>query len=217
MLRSIFIIFISYWIAVPLSYQIRKVVRGDLVLQIARIIAVDVPFLIVYFIFDFPRVDNYNLSLGVIISLIFALCYILLDWKNISYANNIAVFPFLKKPKRYQLYSRFGEITIVPIIEELFFRGTIPINGDIVETLVIFIFSGLLFSFAHYIEESRELQTNLKLWVLSLFSFIIYFITKNIIFSIIFHVICNIPWFISNYRLYKYNIRRESLKYVRQK
>ena len=196
LIRLVLAIIVVFWIALPLSYQIQSKIRGDLLLRIVRILSINIPYLAIFLIIKYPSYSffiNYMILLPIILSII----YILIDFKNLSYSNNPAIFSYFGEVRKEQLLSRFSEVTVMPLIEELFYRGTIPITGSIKEILIIFLLTTLLFN-------------HLKLFILSLFSFLIYYFTHNIIYSIIFHVLCNIPWFVTNYRMYLYSKKQKN-------
>ena len=198
LIRLVLAIIVVFWIALPLSYQIQSKIRGDLLLRIVRILSINIPYLAIFLIIKYPSYSffiNYMILLPIILSII----YILIDFKNLSYSNNPAIFSYFGEVRKEQLLSRFSEVTVMPLIEELFYRGTIPITGSIKEILIIF-----------YIGQSNDITFHLKLFILSLFSFLIYYFTHNIIYSIIFHVLCNIPWFVTNYRMYLYSKKQKN-------
>lgn len=209
LIRLVLAIIVVFWIALPLSYQIQSKIRGDLLLRIVRILSINIPYLAIFLIIKYPSYSffiNYMILLPIILSII----YILIDFKNLSYSNNPAIFSYFGEVRKEQLLSRFSEVTVMPLIEELFYRGTIPITGSIKEILIIFLLTTLLFNLAHYIGQSNDITFHLKLFILSLFSFLIYYFTHNIIYSIIFHVLCNIPWFVTNYRMYLYSKKQKN-------
>ena len=207
--KLILAIVVVFWIALPISHQIQSKVRGDLLLRVVRISSINIPYLAIFLVIPFP-VYNFKFTVMILLPIILGLLYILVDLKNILYSNNYAIFQYMGEVRKEQLLSRFSEVTVIPCIEELFFRGTIPITAPFNEVLLIFLLTSFLFNLAHYIGQSSDFLFHLKMFFLSLLAFLIYYFTQNFIYSIIFHIICNIPWFITNYRLYIFTIKQKN-------
>lgn len=203
MLRITLAIVVVFWIGLPISYEIRSRIRGNLFLRIIRILSINIPYLGIFLLIKYPYY-SFKLDYMICLPIVLSIVYIFIDLKNLLYSNNPKIFLHFEEVRREQLLSRFSEVTVIPFVEELFYRGTIPIRGEIHETVIIFLITTLLFNLAHYIGQSHDMMFHLKLFLLSIFSCFIYYITQNIVYSIIFHMLCNFPWFITNYRIYKY-------------
>ena len=207
--KLILAIVVVFWIALPISHQIQSKIRGDLLLRIVRITSINIPYLAVFLVVPFP-LYNFKFTIMIFLPIFFGLLYTLVDLKNILYSNNSAIFQYMGEVRKEQLLSRFSEVTVIPCIEELFFRGTIPITAPINEVLLIFLLTSILFNLAHYIGQSSDFLFHLKMFFLSILAFLVYYFSQNIIYSVIFHIICNIPWFITNYRMYIYTKKQKN-------
>jgi membrane protease YdiL (CAAX protease family) len=209
--KIIFSLIIIFWIAFPISFQIRNIIRGGIILRIVRILSMSIPYLAIFLILPLPY---YNFSLhfkNIGISVGLAVVYVLFDLPNIRRSLNKELIPFLDKVEAKHLISRLGEVVIIPAMEEIFFRGIIPINRSLQEISFVFCISTLLFNIAHYVETSKEIVYHIKLVALSIIALVIYFYTRNLIYSIVFHMLCNIPWLLINIKIYWYgkNIKKE--------
>lgn len=191
------------------SYWLRKYIRGNIYHRIVRVISINLPYLLIFLFVPFPRVD-FELDIRlVLLTFILATMFILLNVKNLIYSNKRAFLLFTPKVKGEQLISRFSEISLIPVIEEFFYRGIIPLNGDVIEVVLAILLSTLLFSVAHYIGNDKSWMYHIKLIFFSLTSSSIYLMSENLVYSIIFHVIFNLPWFVTNCRVYLFHKNRE--------
>ncbi|WP_445081169.1 CPBP family intramembrane glutamic endopeptidase [Lactococcus sp. KTH0-1S] len=203
-MQVIFFTITTFWIAFPLSFQIRDLIRGNLFLRIIRIVGMNIPYLAVFSVLPIPQYDFRVKTSLIIISALAALIYTTFDIQNLRNSMNKYLFHYLKKVEGKNLVSRGGEVIIVPVIEELFFRGVVPLEASVKEIIIVFGVSTLLFLVAHYIGQSKEMYYHIKLILLSLMAMGLYFWTKNILYSIIFHALCNLPWFVTNLKMYLY-------------
>ncbi|WP_342475275.1 CPBP family intramembrane glutamic endopeptidase [Weizmannia sp. FSL K6-0777] len=197
-----------FLLSLSLSYIIRKYVRGNIFFRIMRIFLMPVPYLLIFLFIPFPLID-FNIDILYLIVVIFlSLAFILLDYKNLLNSNKRALFDFMPKMKGEQLISRFSEVSIVPIIEELFFRGFISLGASYPQLILSVIISSFLFSVAHYIGNDKSIKYHVKLCLFSITSVVIYLVSENLLYSIIFHILFNLPWFITNVRIYSYQKRK---------
>ncbi|MDT3959811.1 hypothetical protein RPL90_07930, partial [Staphylococcus kloosii] len=60
-----------------------------------------------------------------------------------------------------KLISRLSEVTLIPIIEELFYRGTIPLDSN--NTYFFIVFSILMFNISHYIGGLKNISKHIIL------------------------------------------------------
>lgn len=209
MLKILISLISIFWIAFPLSFQIRNLVKGNTFLRVVRIFSMYMPYLVVYLFCSFPKYNiHVNLSFLLIV-IIFSIFYLLVDLNIFYHAFNEELYGFIDRVGVKQLLSRAGEFTIVPIVEELFFRGVIPINTDIIESIFIFCISTFLFCLAHYIGRDSGKIFQMKVLMLSIVSFLLYYLTQNIIYSILFHMLCNFPWFLVSIHQFLYFKRKE--------
>lgn len=202
MLKLIFQFLISFWIAFPLSYQIRDRVRGNIVLRVIRIVSINIPYLIVFFVVPIPYFNFKFDWLYIVIVVLAAIGYTIGDFNNLKKTSNLALFPYLDRVKGKHLLSRGSEVLITPVIEEMFYRGVIPIKDGFTNIILIFLLSTSMFGFAHYMGEAKELDYQIKLFIISIVTFTLYYWSQNIVYSILFHMLCNLPWFFVNVKMY---------------
>lgn len=205
---DILILLIVFLVAMISSYSIRRFIRGNLFLRILRVLIINLPYLLIFIWLPLPKY-NFKVSFFacMVVSLL-AFINILLDYKNLKLANNSKFFTFLPVVEGKHLISRFSELTIIPIIEELFYRGSIPIDGSETEIIIFSIVTAFLFNVAHYIGNNKTMGYHIRLFIFSIISICIYLYSHNIIYPIIFHIIYNLPWFIVNCRMYYFAKRR---------
>lgn len=202
---------IGYYIlifAISLAVSIFSVntFRGSGYFRFLRILLTTIPYLLVFIFIPLPSFYTLRLP-STIIVIIISLFYIVLDYKNILLSNNKIIFPFLESVNIGKLLSRFSEVSLVPFTEELFFRGVLPVDNINFDFYLICTVSSTLFVLGHFFTDENICNYYLifKLFLMSVISTMMYLYTKNILYSIIFHSLCNLPWFITNLRIYIYH------------
>ncbi|MBF2480196.1 CPBP family intramembrane metalloprotease [Listeria seeligeri] len=208
-----YILFVIFFlISLFLSRIIRKYVRGNVVVRLIRILLMGCSYLLIFIFIPFPKI-NFEVSISfLLVVILLSIVFILFDCKQLLQSNRRGLFAFLPKVKGEQLISRFGEVSIIPIVEELFFRGTIPFEASNFHTVLMVFLSTVLFSIAHYFGNDKTVKYHVILCLFSITSAGIYIFSENIIYSIVFHIIFNMPWFITNVRVYLYQKERERRK-----
>lgn len=176
------------------STIIVKLLRGNFFVRLIRILTSYLPYYLIFFTFPFPKY-SLNLDIKIVIFSLLAISLLLIfEYKSfvISISKN---YSFLyKKPEKLQLLSRTIECTMVPMTEEIFFRGLIPTDTkDIYFIIICSILTNTLFIISHFIHRKWDVRFALKLLVLSLISTYIYIYTENILYSVIIHMIYNTP------------------------
>ncbi|MFS7208215.1 hypothetical protein CKN86_13280 [Carnobacterium divergens] len=189
-----------------MSLLIRKFVRGNMYLRIVRIVTIDLFYLSIFLFFPFPNISTRVDILPIIIVFFLSAILRFIDYEQLKRSLKKSYMKFQPRTTLGNLISRSGEVFIIPVIEELFYRGTIPINSSKLEILIFCIISMVLFNLAHYIGRKSDLKYHLKITVFSIISTLIYLYTGNLAYSILFHVLYNLPWFFIYLRKYKYNI-----------
>ncbi|RKV96262.1 MAG: CPBP family intramembrane metalloprotease [Streptococcus sp.] len=210
MIEKILIYIITFIVSLTLSNLVVKNLRGVEWLRYVRILLVTLPYLVVFKFFPIPTlsIPNFVDLMFVIMASFF---YTVLDYQNIIYSNNVVLFPYLEKVTVSKLVARLAETTLIPTVEELFFRGILPIGVLNLELFIFFGISTLLFVIGHFYSDgnTKKIDFFCKLFLLSFLSFSIYVYSQNILNSILFHCLCNIPWFITNCRIFIYQKRGE--------
>ncbi|PFY88274.1 hypothetical protein COL53_22375 [Bacillus pseudomycoides] len=100
--------------------------------------------MLIFLFIPFPLIDFRIDPLHLLVVILLSIVFILMDYKNLLQSNKRALFVFMPKMKGQQLISRFGEISIIPIIEELFFRGFIPLEANYPQLILSVILSTVL-------------------------------------------------------------------------
>lgn len=187
------------------SRLIIKYIRGNIYLRIIRITTAYLPYLSIFFFVSLPNI-SFNIEVFyLILSMIVAIILLIPEYKNFIFSIKKEYSFLHSNIVGPQLLSRLVEGTIVPIIEEMFFRGLIPINHFSAKTIIISILLLLLFNISHYFGKDKNLLYQMKLLIFSLCSIALYLLSGNLIYSIILHILYNLPYVYSNFHRYYFH------------
>ncbi|QHW35910.1 CPBP family intramembrane metalloprotease [Staphylococcus ursi] len=185
-----------------------KYIRGGMIARVIRIIIINLPFLSIFMFTNLPSIEL-KVSLDFLtLSIIAAIIMIIFEIPKIYYSNKKIMLKLSYDVKLKNLFSRFSEVTLVPITEELFYRGVLSFSLLNVKAQLLMIVSVILFNIAHFVGRGvKNPIYYLKLTLFSIIAIFIYLKTKNIIYPVIFHILYNIPYFITEMRIYLYKRR----------
>lgn len=156
--------------------------------------------LIYYAIFSIPSLyyglPSFTLNVHIkyyIGAIIISLLFIILQYKEYKPYFNKELYSFLPSISKPQYVISSTSLIISPLVEELLYRANLPSSYILIECL----FSGILFSFAHYINPSTREQFTYKnyvtLLILGIVWYLSYKLSGSIMPSIIGHLLYNTP------------------------
>lgn len=192
-----------------ISKLIIKYVRGNVLLRLIRVVFCFSPYLLIYLFFPLPIFSFKIDTEPIIYIVIFFLILLIMEFKNIYYKFQRKYSFLFHRIEKKQFINIVAEGSLIPIIEELFFRGTIPIHSNSNIHITIFIIiSIMLFHYIHYLGNDKSKIYHIKLFIFNIFTVFLYLKFQNITYCILFHILYNSIHVITCVALYANQNRR---------
>lgn len=183
---------------------IRKYCRGSLTLDIVRLVFFFSPFLILFLFYGKPNLKFEDASItAFLISIGASLAALLIQYKHFKPYFDIAFYYLVALPKKRILFSIEVGLLLSPFFEELLYRYYLPKTNLVIDLL----FSALLFSSAHYLNDLSKSALKFKDYLILFFLggcwHLSFLLSGSIVPAMIGHLIYNLPNAVITYLRYR--------------